>query len=384
MCLEGHISGVSTSASASVKSGMKFCCNNRYSWTCSRLSDSPEVDRNRRQHRHFRQQSQPKERRWKTASGLKPTSTTTTTTTTHVSSLSSVVLYPLAGLLAWLRASTLHFIVTAALLAIQQFNFNFKDASSERKFNDFIKLVAHFGSSMVRAVKQAWAIFLLASLLHQTVVVDGAKGGFRCDAGGNHLACLPKNYSKFELPVKQGINDIFVSIDIDEVLRINDKDYSITFSCYFNVKWPEKRLHLDPEFGREQTLPGVNHTDNPNIMVPMNLEFVKDLWLPNIFIYNLKTYKVIDVLNKLAGLWISATHVVLYSQATHITFICPMRFDKFPLDTQRCKFQVRKQLFVRTVALLLRVEISGDRIINSARHNFGTIGPQVSRTERCV
>jgi hypothetical protein len=24
----------------------------------------------------------------------------------------------------------------------------------------------------------------------------------------------------------------------------------------------------------------------------MNLEFVKDLWLPNIFIYNLKTYKV--------------------------------------------------------------------------------------------
>jgi len=56
------------------------------------------------------------------------------------------------------------------------------------------------------------------------------------------------------------------------------KDYSITFSCYFNVKWPEKRLHLDPEFGREQAGPGVNHTDNPNIMVPMNLEFVKDLW----------------------------------------------------------------------------------------------------------
>merc|ERR1719400_1042689 len=31
---------------------------------------------------------------------------------------------------------------------------------------------------------------------------------------------------------------------------------------------------------------------------------------------------------------------VLYSQATHITFICPMRFDKFPLDTQTCKFRV--------------------------------------------
>ena len=28
------------------------------------------------------------------------------------------------------------------------------------------------------------------------------------------------------------------------------------------------------------------------VLQPMNLEFVKDLWLPNIFIYNLKTYKV--------------------------------------------------------------------------------------------
>jgi len=86
--------------------------------------------------------------------------------------------------------------------------------------------------------------------------------------------------------------------------------------------------------------PGVNATGNAGVTESMNLEFVKSLWLPNIFIYNLKTYKVIDVLSKLAGLWIYGNHQLLYSQATHITFICPMRFDKFPLDTQVCKFQV--------------------------------------------
>ena len=79
---------------------------------------------------------------------------------------------------------------------------------------------------------------------------------------------------------------------------------------------------------------------NPNISVPMNLEMIKDLWLPNILIYNLKTYKVMDVLSKLAGLWILGDYTVMYSEATHITFICPMHFDKFPLDTQICKFQV--------------------------------------------
>ena len=75
-------------------------------------------------------------------------------------------------------------------------------------------------------------------------------------------------------------------------------------------------------------------------MVPMSLEFINALWVPNIFIYNLKTYKVITVLSKLAGLWIDTDKKVLYSQSTHITFICPMRFDKFPLDTQTCSFLV--------------------------------------------
>ena len=59
--------------------------------------------------------------------------------------------------------------------------------------------------------------------------------------------CLLDDYSKFELPNTEGVNDIDISIEIDEVLRINDKDYSITFATYFNVEWSERRLFVDPE-----------------------------------------------------------------------------------------------------------------------------------------
>ncbi|XP_040566993.1 glycine receptor subunit alpha-2 [Lepeophtheirus salmonis] len=183
------------------------------------------------------------------------------------------------------------------------------------------------------------SILYVFFLLIISAAVETRGSGFRCGTG-NHLACTPRNYSKFDLPVKKGVNHITVSIDIAEVLRINDKDYSITFSGYFNVKWQESRIELSPDFGEEVAGPGVNTTNNPNIVVPMSTEFVKDVWMPDIFIYSLKTYKVMDVLNKLAGLWIGADKTILYSQATHITFICPMRFDKFPLDTQVCKFQV--------------------------------------------
>ena len=114
------------------------------------------------------------------------------------------------------------------------------------------------------------------------------KMGFKCREGIPKALCLPENYSKFELPNTIDTNRIQISIDIDEVLKINDKDYSITFSTYFNVEWNEKRLVMSPEFGSSLRPP--NSTEP--VMVPMSLELVKDLWLPNIFIYNLKTYKV--------------------------------------------------------------------------------------------
>ena len=178
------------------------------------------------------------------------------------------------------------------------------------------------------------AILLVCAL----VSTQGSHGkrGFTCKDGVHKSICLPENYSKFELPFTEKTNQIAISIDIDDVLRINDGTYSITFSTYFNVHWNERRLNVQPDFGSSLRTP--NSTDA--VMVPMNLEFIKELWVPNIFIYNLKTYKVIDVLSKLAGLWIDTEKNVLYSQATHITFICPMRFDKFPLDTQKCRFSV--------------------------------------------
>ena len=130
-------------------------------------------------------------------------------------------------------------------------------------------------------------------------------------------------------------NKISISMDIDEIMQINDADYSIAISMYFNVEWQEPRLKMLPSFGA--SLRPKNSRES--VVVPTNVELVKDLWLPNIFIYNLKTFKVIDVLSKLSGLWIDTDKNVLYSQATLITVMCPMRFNKFPLDTQTCKFR---------------------------------------------
>ena len=189
--------------------------------------------------------------------------------------------------------------------------------------------------------------FLFCLLCSSFDKAGGAKqSGFNCKSVTAGQACLPKEYSKYELPNPSGVNPIKFELLIQEVLRINDKDYSITFSCYYNIYWPDTRIRLSKDFGKDMVKdavaknPDFNITMNPDVLVPMNLEMIKDLWLPDILIYNLKTFKVMDVLSKLAGLWISADYQILYSTSTHITFICPMHFDKFPLDTQSCKFQI--------------------------------------------
>ena len=180
--------------------------------------------------------------------------------------------------------------------------------------------------------------WLLVSYVPNSFGVEAEdKGRFTCKPDRKLLACLPKEYSKYDFPLNR---EIQISIEISEVININDIEFSITFAGYLNIQWQENRLRLSSDFGRKQAGPGVNATMNPETYVPISLEIAKELWLPDIFIYNLKTYRVIKVLDRLAGLWISADKHVLYGQATHITFICPMRFDKYPMDSQICKFQI--------------------------------------------
>ncbi len=60
-------------------------------------------------------------------------------------------------------------------------------------------------------------------------------------------------------------------IEISDVLKIDDKDYSITFSLYFNVQWSEPRLNLSKNFFQSENITSDDHLvpgkwmDRPNL-----------------------------------------------------------------------------------------------------------------------
>ena len=139
--------------------------------------------------------------------------------------------------------------------------------------------------------------------------------------------CLPPLYEKLEAPVTDRATTVHITTDIMDVLNVNDKEFSVTLTMYFAVKWEEPRLVT-------------NLTVHEDDMVPIDLQFLKNLWVPNIFIYDLLSFTALNVLKKLAGVWIVGGNHVYYNQATTVTFLCPMRFDLYPLDEHICKFKV--------------------------------------------
>eukprot|EP00093_Oithona_nana_P008850 08850.XXX_313244_316909_1 [CDS] Oithona nana genome sequencing. len=99
---------------------------------------------------------------------------------------------------------------------------------------------------------------------------------------------------------------------------------------YFGVVWKEVRLIMPP--------PGSNNSGAT--WLPLDLDFMQHLWVPNVFVYNLVSFAAVDCLEKLAGIWILKENYFFYNQYTHVTFMCPMRFNRFPLDDHSCKFEV--------------------------------------------
>ena len=70
------------------------------------------------------------------------------------------------------------------------------------------------------------------------------------------------------------------------------------------------------------------------VLTALNLAILKDLWMPDVEIRNLQSFETHTILSKLEGLWVDEDHNLMHALASRITFICPMRFNSFPMDVQ--------------------------------------------------
>lgn len=65
-----------------------------------------------------------------------------------------------------------------------------------------------------------------------------------CADGEFKRICIPKGYMKYELPREEGATDVSIGVDIKDIPKVNDKDFSITLNAYFIAKWFDGRLDI--------------------------------------------------------------------------------------------------------------------------------------------
>ncbi len=64
-----------------------------------------------------------------------------------------------------------------------------------------------------------------------------------CADGPTLTICVPEDYMKFELPEEgERATHVSIGVDIKDIPKVNDKDFSITLNAYFIVKWRDQRL----------------------------------------------------------------------------------------------------------------------------------------------
>ena len=95
--------------------------------------------------------------------------------------------------------------------------------------------------------------------------------------------CIPDNYDKLSRPM-EGLVDIEVEIHVTEVISINDQDFTATMMLYLQASWEEPRIKN-------------NNTD----AIPIELSIKDKLWVPDLYIPNMKSFKTEKILTDLAG-----------------------------------------------------------------------------------
>ena len=171
----------------------------------------------------------------------------------------------------------------------------------------------------------------------------GGENSVRCGSNPNHAWCLPEDYTSEESPFQHHAlskdkplpwkyNFTFV---VKDIRKIDDKAQSISITMYFAVRWFEPRLVIN-----ENAEAWSSVQLGPVGEVTISTHNLKNFWYPELEIYGIDSFRRYNVLKDMAGLRIRKDQTINYEVKSEITISCKMDFDNYPLDNQKCFFQV--------------------------------------------
>ena len=172
-------------------------------------------------------------------------------------------------------------------------------------------------------------------------------------------ACIPKGYTSLVVPEK-GLTKVFSTIENEQVRAVDANEGTVSVDFTLTMRW------LDPNI---RTNFSIEDVENGGIILDNRY---KDLiWKPNIYIFNLRSFKTEDEwlsMNTLALITsneindiennknstnngstieipISSKTTVEYSVEIKSTVYCDFDHSRYPMDEQTCNLTMRSRHF---------------------------------------
>ena len=133
--------------------------------------------------------------------------------------------------------------------------------------------------------------------------------------------CIPSNYNRLQMPLTNDTNNVTVAFNGLQILKVDDYDCQIHLTFELALKWMEPRI--------------IGPFRVPNHIL-LDESYLKQLWLPDLYIHNVKNIKKHSLLSDFENLSYIGNNTLLYFVQLEVSIFCPMTFEAYPLDDHVC------------------------------------------------
>ena len=152
-----------------------------------------------------------------------------------------------------------------------------------------------------------------------------------------HPFCLPDSYDKDidPDPKPNAPLDIYVHLVIEDIIKINDYDTTVSIRSTIFIGWTDNRIKILSNSSK-----WVKEDEEEN-WTKLNPNWISYLWLPDVEILNMKQLKIPAFVTEPKGLELYENKRIWYDFPAELTITCPLfDYEKYPFDRQVCKIMM--------------------------------------------
>ena len=159
--------------------------------------------------------------------------------------------------------------------------------------------------------------------------------------------CIPSDYNKLDLPSTKDPNIIYIWFPSVEVQKVDEDSGTITVTVTLDTSWYEPRFNASWHM----------YTDyKKNYGTPLDEAFTEKLWMPDLFIHNIRkiyNFRLNNVFESLkvkpVSYWTKFYGYGYFKQIPYVTHEiylevitdCAMNFEYFPFDEHICYLKIQ-------------------------------------------